>query len=172
MRALSEPPQGFWGVEIEAIIPQKVASKALIAWWKQNLCKSSSLAGLKGSKSTLWRLSWQGGVEGEPKAQFHPSRSSPWMVPLRKSKDYLRKSKVYLRKSKVLELFGVSHLLGVLCEKKKQPWGPGVLHWGLQALSEAWGQQRRSRDYSVRHREKNGTSRIFSKPFSTQTTSQ
>lgn len=33
----SEPPQGSWGVEIEAIIPQKVPQKLWLLWWKQTL---------------------------------------------------------------------------------------------------------------------------------------
>lgn len=61
-------------------------------------------------------------------------------------------------KNKVL-VFGVPQLLGVLWKRNNQR--------DLQVLSGAWGEQRSSRDYSVRHRETNGTLTIFSKPFST-----
>lgn len=61
-------------------------------------------------------------------------------------------------KNKVL-VFGVPQLLGVLWKRNNQR--------DLQVLSGAWGEQRSSRDYSVRHRETNGMLTIFSKPFST-----
>lgn len=65
----------------------------------------------------------------------------------------------------------VFHTCWGCCEKETTR-GPGLLRSGLRAVSEAWGQQRTSRDYSVRQQKNNGMIRIFSKPFSTQTTSR